>query len=116
MPVEPRSPVAYTPTFMNEEPLEGNLHNGIAARSYLVQPELRTAKLIERRWKLNQKAKHEPNIGSMPKGNANADDDAHARKPCTGNLYARFEEGSGGNSSAPTLPLTIQSLTIISSV
>ena len=36
---------------------------------------------------------------------ANADDYARARKPCTGNLYARFEEGGGGN-SAPTLPLT----------
>jgi hypothetical protein len=49
---------------MNEEPLEGNLHNGIEDRSYLdrnpVQPELRPTKLNERRWKLNQKAKQEP--------------------------------------------------------
>jgi hypothetical protein len=42
------------------------------------------------------------------KGNANADDDAQASKPFTGNLYARFEEGNGGNSSAPTLPLPVR--------
>ena len=47
--MEPRNPVAYKPTSMKEEPLEGDLSYGIEDRSYLdrnpVQPELLPEKL-----------------------------------------------------------------------
>ena len=78
MPAEQRSPTANTQTSMKIEPLEGI-------------PRLRR-KLNFLRWKLNQKAEPENPL-------AHACDDTVAGKPCTGNLYARFEEGSGGLAS-----------------
>lgn len=49
------------------QPLDPEVHYGITDRTYLdrnpVQMELLPEKLRELRWKLNQKAKKEPNQG-----------------------------------------------------
>ena len=97
MPVEPRSPAACTRSSMKNEPLEGNLHYGTEDREFLdrdpIQPDLLPTQLNLLRWKLNQKAKREPNT----RCSASACDDALAGKPDSGNLSLRFDEGSGLN-------------------
>jgi len=65
MPAERRNPAASTHSSMKNEPLEGDLHDGIDDREFLdrdpIQPDLLPTQLNLLRWKLNQKAKREPN-------------------------------------------------------
>ena len=82
MPVERRGPTANMQLSKKSEPLEEI-------------PRLRKKPpLFEMEAQLK---------GQVREPLANACDDAIAGKPCTGNLYARFDEGGGGFNRRPLL-------------